>query len=189
MANTTSSSYSFDQDFSIDEIIADAYERLGLVGTAGHQIKTAKRSLNILFQEWGNRGIHFWEVGNTNVNLEGEIEGLQKDFLTMTGEMKKQKGRAASAHTQRGQLLEKWCPFLEHPDIDPKWEAKDWSFLGQPIDYLVFNWYDNKEKNLEEGVVVMLDVKSGKSGLTTKQRRIRDLVKAGKVEWREIRLD
>jgi len=32
MANTTSQSYSFDQDFSIDEIIADAYERLGLVG-------------------------------------------------------------------------------------------------------------------------------------------------------------
>ena len=69
MANTTSGSYTFDQDFSIDEIILDAYERLGLVGTAGHQLKTARRSLNILFQEWGNRGIHFWEVGNTNVNL------------------------------------------------------------------------------------------------------------------------
>jgi hypothetical protein len=69
MANTTSSAYAFDQNFSIDEIIADAYERLGLVGTAGHQIKTARRSLNILFQEWGNRGIHFWEVGNTNINL------------------------------------------------------------------------------------------------------------------------
>ena len=50
MANTTSSAYAFDQNFSIDEIIADAYERLGLVGTAGHQIKTARRSLNILFQ-------------------------------------------------------------------------------------------------------------------------------------------
>ena len=69
MANTTSQSYSFDQDFSIDEIISDAYERIGLVGTAGHQLKTARRSLNILFQEWGNRGIHFWEVGNTNINL------------------------------------------------------------------------------------------------------------------------
>jgi len=69
MANTTSQSYSFDQDFSIDEIISDAYERLGLVGTAGHQLRTARRSLNILFQEWGNRGIHFWEVGNTNINL------------------------------------------------------------------------------------------------------------------------
>ena len=69
MANTTSQSYSFDPDFSIDEIIQDAYERLGLQGTAGHQLKTARRSLNILFQEWGNRGIHFWEVGNTNINL------------------------------------------------------------------------------------------------------------------------
>ena len=69
MANTTSSSYTFDQDFSIDEIIVDAYERIGLVGTAGHQLKTARRSLNILFQEWGNRGIHFWEVGNTNINI------------------------------------------------------------------------------------------------------------------------
>ena len=69
MSNTTSGSYQFDQDFSIDEIIQDAYERIGLVGTAGHQLKTARRSLNILFQEWGNRGLHFWEVGNTNVTL------------------------------------------------------------------------------------------------------------------------
>jgi hypothetical protein len=69
MANTTSQQYKFDQDFSIDEIIADAYERLGLVGTSGHQLKTAKRSLNILFQEWGNRGIHFWEVGDTSVEI------------------------------------------------------------------------------------------------------------------------
>ena len=69
MANTTSQSYSFDQDFSIDEIISDACDRLGLVGTSGHQLRTARRSLNILLQEWGNRGVHFWEVGNTNINL------------------------------------------------------------------------------------------------------------------------
>jgi len=69
MANTTSGAYAFDQNFSIDEIIQDAYERIGLVGTAGHQLKTARRSLNILFQEWGNRGAHFWEIGNTNINL------------------------------------------------------------------------------------------------------------------------
>ena len=75
MANTTSSAYAFDQNFSIDEIIADAYERLGLVGTAGHQIKTARRSLNILFQEWGNRGIHYWEVGELDLDLvEGQAE-------------------------------------------------------------------------------------------------------------------
>ena len=75
MANTTSQSYSFDQNFSIDEIIQDAYERIGLQGTAGHQLKTARRSLNILFQEWGNRGIHYWEVSDADINLvEGQSE-------------------------------------------------------------------------------------------------------------------
>jgi len=132
------------------------------------------------------------EIGilrNTNERMETEIEVLHEDVESMTTEMKKQRGRAASAHTQRGLLLEKWCPFLQHDEIDPAWDSKDWSFLGQPIDYLVFNWYRDTKENLEKGTVVMLDVKSGKSNLTTKQRRIRDLVKAGKVEWREIRLD
>ena len=75
MANTTSGSYTFEKNFAIDDIIAEAYERIGLVGTAGHQIHSARRSLNILFQEWGNRGIHFWEVGDTNIDLiEGQAE-------------------------------------------------------------------------------------------------------------------
>ena len=42
---------------------------------------------------------------------------------------------------------------------------------------------------MADGKIVMLDVKSGKSQLTTKQRRIRDLIKAGRVEWRTIRLE
>ena len=84
MANTTSSSYAFDQDFSIDEIIADAYERLGLVGTAGHQLKTARRSLNILFQEWGNRGIHYWEVAEANIDvIEDKLSILSIEQVEM----------------------------------------------------------------------------------------------------------
>jgi hypothetical protein len=69
MANTTSGSYVFDKNLGIDEIIEDAYERIGMQGTAGHQLKTARRSLNILFSEWGNRGLQFWEVKNQNVAL------------------------------------------------------------------------------------------------------------------------
>ena len=69
MANVTSSSYVFDKNLSIDEIIEDAYERIGMQGVSGYQLKTAKRSLNILFSEWGNRGLQFWEVKNQNVTL------------------------------------------------------------------------------------------------------------------------
>ncbi len=75
MANTTSGSYTFGKTLAIDDIISEAYERIGLVGSAGHQIHSARRSLNILFQEWGNRGIHFWEIGQTNIDLsEGTTE-------------------------------------------------------------------------------------------------------------------
>ena len=69
MPNVTSSSYVFDKNLSIDEIIEDAYERIGMQGVSGYQLKTAKRSLNILFSEWGNRGLQFWEVKNQNVTL------------------------------------------------------------------------------------------------------------------------
>jgi len=73
MANTTSGTVTFDKTFAIDDIIEEAYERIGMQGTSGYQLKTAKRSLNILFQEWGNRGIHFWEVGDTNIDfVEGQ---------------------------------------------------------------------------------------------------------------------
>jgi uncharacterized protein YfiM (DUF2279 family) len=69
MANTTSGTYIFDKTYAIDDIITDAYERIGLVGSSGNQIRSARRSLNIIFQEWGNRGLHYWEVGKTNVTL------------------------------------------------------------------------------------------------------------------------
>ena len=76
MANTTSSTTTFDKTFAIDEIVEESFERIGLQNVAGYQLKSARRSLNILFQEWGNRGIHYWEIGSTNLDL---IEG-QSDY-------------------------------------------------------------------------------------------------------------
>ena len=75
MANTTSGTVTFAKTFAVDEIIAEAYERIGSQVTSGYQLKTARRSLNILFQEWGNRGLHYWEVAETNIDLiEGQAE-------------------------------------------------------------------------------------------------------------------
>ena len=75
MANTTSGTTTFDKTFAIDEIVEEAHERIGLQNVAGYQLKSARRSLNVLFQEWGNRGIHYWEIGSTNIDLiEGQAE-------------------------------------------------------------------------------------------------------------------
>ena len=70
----TSGTTSF--DLTIDDIIEEAYERTGVRGTrTGYQLKNARRSLNILFAEWGNRGIHLWKIKQATVPLvEGQAE-------------------------------------------------------------------------------------------------------------------
>ena len=69
MANTTSGTTVFEKGFSIADIVEEAYERIGISGVSGYQLKTARRSLNIMFQEWANRGLHYWEVANNNITL------------------------------------------------------------------------------------------------------------------------
>lgn len=123
------------------------------------------------------------------IGLENDLALKVVEIHELESEVKKQKGRAASAHTTRGQLLEKWTPFVSAEGIEDHWKPEDWTFLGQPIDYVVFDWRKDKELNLKEGKVILLDVKSGKATLSTKQRRIRDLIQKGRVEWRELRLD
>ena len=63
-------------DLPIDEIIEEAYERTGLRGNrTGYQLKSARRSLNILLSEWGNRGVHLWKVKLASVPLvNGQAE-------------------------------------------------------------------------------------------------------------------
>ena len=75
MANTTSGTVTFDKTFAVDEIIQEAYERIGISAVSGYQLKSARQSLNIMFQEWGNRGLHYWEVASANIDLiEGQAE-------------------------------------------------------------------------------------------------------------------
>ena len=53
----------------IQEIIEEAYERAGVEIRTGYQFRTARRSLNILFQEWANRGINLWTIEEGSITL------------------------------------------------------------------------------------------------------------------------
>ena len=52
------------RDFNLDvaEAIEEAYERCGLEMRTGYDARTARRSLNIMFSEWANRGLNLWTV-------------------------------------------------------------------------------------------------------------------------------
>jgi hypothetical protein len=56
----TSDSRNFDLD--VGEIIEEAYERCGLEMRTGYDARTARRSLNLMFADWANRGLNMWTV-------------------------------------------------------------------------------------------------------------------------------
>ena len=45
-------------NLQIEEIIEEAFERCGLEVLGGYDLKTARRSLNLMFSEWANRGLN-----------------------------------------------------------------------------------------------------------------------------------
>jgi hypothetical protein len=58
-----------DFNLSMSEIIEEAYERCGLELRTGYDSKTARRSLNLLFSEWANRGLNLWVVEEVTQNM------------------------------------------------------------------------------------------------------------------------
>ena len=56
-------------DLSIDKVIQRAYARCGMDLRTGYQLTAARDNLNLLFSEWGNRGIHLWKVINHTQTL------------------------------------------------------------------------------------------------------------------------
>ena len=63
----TSSSRDFDLD--VGELIEEAYERCGLELRTGYDAKTARRSLNLMFADWANRGLNLWTVKQATVSV------------------------------------------------------------------------------------------------------------------------
>jgi predicted Holliday junction resolvase-like endonuclease len=79
----------------------------------------------------------------------------------------------------RGQIYEQLVPYLPEFAFNPK----DAQFLGKPVDFVVFDGLDEGEVRR----VVFVEVKTGASKLTSRERLVRDAVRAGRVEWTEIR--
>ncbi len=78
-----------------------------------------------------------------------------------------------------GKITEHFIPYL--PDFS--YNPKDARFIGSPIDFVVFDGLNDGDVRK----VVFVEVKTGTSGLSTRERRIRDAICSGKVGWIEMR--
>ncbi len=79
-----------------------------------------------------------------------------------------------------GKVSEQLVPYLPDFPFNPK----DARFLGSPVDLVVFDGLD--EGQLRR--VVFIEVKTGSSGLSTRERQVRDAIQARRVAWTELRV-
>ncbi len=86
---------------------------------------------------------------------------------------------ARSAAVARGQAFEHLAPFMD----DFGYHPRDARFLGSPIDLVVFDGLG--ESNVRE--IVFVEVKTGRSRLSARERAVRNAVREGRVSWRELR--
>jgi hypothetical protein len=59
------------KDFELDvaDYIEEAFERCGLEVRTGYDLKTAKRSMNLMFADWANRGLNQWTIAQRNFTV------------------------------------------------------------------------------------------------------------------------
>ena len=106
--------------------------------------------------------------------LSLQISSLEKQLADSEDIRRTTLSQKKSSEVRLGHIAETLAPFLDQFDFDPE----NCVFLGKPIDYISF----------DDDAVTLIEVKSGKSQLNSKQRHIRDLVKSNQVNWKEIRV-
>ncbi|MCG3162673.1 MAG: hypothetical protein JMDDDDMK_03968 [Acidobacteria bacterium] len=79
-----------------------------------------------------------------------------------------------------GKVTEHIVPHLPNFNFNPK----DARFIGSPVDFVVFDGLNDEESDQVRNVV-FIEVKTGVSALTKRERLVRDAIKAGRVKWVE----
>ncbi len=118
-------------------------------------LEESNRNLKKLLQTLGDKD-------KDVIRLEQSIRFQEEQYGKLLGQKK-------SSEVRTGKITEQIAPFLEDYPLNPRTAR----FIGDPIDFIHF----------DEDKVTFVEVKSGKSQLSKKQRHIRDMVKAGKVDF------
>ena len=114
------------------------------------------------------------ELKERESKLINKTNELQSNLDIETEARKKVLSQKKSGEVRLGHIAETLAPFLDQFEFEPE----RCSFLGQPIDYISFG----------DDEITFIEVKSGESQLSSKQRMIRDLVKNKSVSWKEVRI-
>ena len=69
-------------NLSIDEIVEEAYERCGIRTNSGYDLASGRRSLDLLLQDWNNRGINLWKIKLIAAALSAGVSKISSEAGT-----------------------------------------------------------------------------------------------------------
>ena len=134
---TTSGTAAFNMDFT--EIAEEAWERAGREMRSGYDLRTARRSMNLMTIEWQNRGINMWTIDEGSINLEAGVG--QYDLPADTIDLLEQVVRTGSGTTQQDLNLSR-ISVSTYSTIPNKTNT------GRPIQVWIERLRDNPRINL-----------------------------------------
>jgi predicted Holliday junction resolvase-like endonuclease len=115
-----------------------------------------------------------------NLEWKFKFEERVRSYIKEKEEEIRKDAIERSSKILSGKALEKLIPFLKNFNHSPH----DVRWIGDPIDLIVFDGVseDNPQR------ITFVEVKSGKSELTEKQKKIKQIIKDGKVFWEEVKV-
>lgn len=140
----------------------------------------------IIYQEYRAKSL---QKDNIQIDInkalyDNNLQELQRSLIEVQNELGEERERSRlmlsqkkSSETRLGQISEHLVGFLEGCPYDPK----SMHFLGNPIDFLIFNF--------DEGEITFLEVKSGNSKPSKRQKTIKNIIKHGRVNYAEMRIN
>lgn len=149
---------------------------------SGHALLMAAVVAVVLLVAWNLRlrallgRLTEWSGERREESLALERERLR---VEIEGEIRRDAVARSDAVT-RGRLSESLAPYLSGFEFS----TRDARFLGSPIDFVVFDGVSEDRCDR----VVFVEVKAGEASLSLRERRVRDAVLEGRVEWREVRV-
>ena len=111
----------------------------------------------------------YMEINRLKLAHEGQIKAARKDSTDR------------QRSTIKGQISETIAPW----SMNAVNSVKELNFIGNPIDFVGFKGLDGDD----DVEIKFIEVKSGNSKLNKNQRRVRDAVKARRIEWVEVRIN
>lgn len=117
-------------------------------------------------------------------SMTKELRGAMEQINGLEGDLgdEREKNRVLisqkkSSETRLGQISEHLIPFLDGCPYNPK----DMHFVGNPIDYLVYDF--------DQGKITFVEIKSGNSKASKRQKTIKNIIKSGRVFYSEMRIN